>query len=324
VQIADLVRANLSGVTGGSLLEATEELPVRVRLSPQRRSSIEDIQGIDLIARSAIVNGNAQPYLPLAALGEFELKPELSYIPHEDGARVNIVQGFIDAGVLPSRVLAGLLDRLDARGFDMPPGYHWEIGGESAERDTAVSNLMASVSVLIVIMGATLVLIFNSFRLAGLLAAVAVLSAGLGMAALWLTGYPFGFMAIVGTMGLMGVAMNDSIVVLAAIRKHPEARAGVPAAVCDVVVKATRHVLSTTLTTVTGFTPLLIAGGAFWPPLAVSIAGGVIGATLLALVLAPSAYILLMCPRCEFERNAQAEAGRPEPAAPDAALAAAL
>ena len=61
--------------------------------------------------------------------------------------------------------------------------------------------------------------------------------------------------------GLVGVAINDTIVVLAAIREDPQARVGEPAAVRDVVVRSTRHVLSTTLTTVAGFTPLMLAGG---------------------------------------------------------------
>ena len=55
---------------------------------------------------------------------------------------------------------------------------------------------------------------FGSFRLAGLILVVAICSVGLGMIGLWIGGYPFGFMAIVGTMGLVGVAINDAIVVL--------------------------------------------------------------------------------------------------------------
>jgi multidrug efflux pump subunit AcrB len=258
---------------------------------------VSAVESIDLVTAAANNGTTSRAYLPLAALGEFELAPELSSIPHHDGIRVNTVQGFIQAGVLPSKVLATLLERLEARGFEMPVGYRWEIGGESAERDDAVSNLMASVSVLLVVMGATLVLTFGSFRMAALLAVVAGLSVGLGLAALVVTGYPFGFMAIVGTMGLVGVAVNDSIVVTAAIRANPSARQGDPDAIRDVVVKATRHVLATTTTTIAGFVPLLAAGGAFWPPLAVAIAGGVIGSTLLALVLVPSAYVILMCPR---------------------------
>ena len=110
-------------------------------------------------------------------------------------------------------------------------------------------------------------------------------------------GYPFGFMAIVGTMGLIGVAINDTIVVLAAIRDDELAKAGDAEAMTGVVVRSTRHVLATTLTTIAGFIPLLVQGGGFWPPLATAIAGGVAGATVLALVFGPASYLLLMCPK---------------------------
>ena len=147
-------------------------------------------------------------------------------------------------------------------------------------------------------MVATLVLSFNSFRMATIVGVVAVLSVGPGVGALSLSGYPFGFMAIVGSMGLIGVAINDAIVVLAAIREDTEARTGEPTAIREVVVRSTRHVLATSLTTIAGFAPLILGGGGFWPPLAVCIAGGVGAATILALTLTPAMYILLMCPNC--------------------------
>ena len=91
---------------------------------------------------------------------------------------------------------------------------------------------------------------------------------------------------------LIGIAINDSIVVLAALRADPRARAGDVGASVDVVVRSTRHVLSTTITTIAGFTPLLLVKEGLWPPLAVSIAGGVVGATLLALTFVPGVFVM--------------------------------
>ncbi|MCA9021636.1 MAG: efflux RND transporter permease subunit, partial [Planctomycetaceae bacterium] len=158
--------------------------------------------------------------------------------------------------------------------------------------------------VLMVLMVATLVLSFSSFRVAALVGTVGILSIGLGLGMLWLFGFPFGFMAIVGSMGLAGVAINDAIVVLAELRANPEARKGNRIVVRDVVLRSTRHVVATSLTTVAGFAPLVIAGGGFWPPLAITIAGGVGGATLLALYYIPSAYILVMCRQCPLRATA--------------------
>ena len=109
---------------------------------------------------------------------------------------------------------------------------------------------------------------------------------------LWTFGHPFGFMAIVGTMGLIGIAINDSIVVLAALRADSRASKGHVDSIARVVVRETRHVLSTTVTTVAGFTPLLLEAEGLWPPLATAIAGGVLGATVLALSFVPALFAM--------------------------------
>ena len=155
-------------------------------------------------------------------------------------------------------------------------------------------HLIANGVVLLALILLSLVASFGSFRCALIVASVGGLSIGLGPLALAWFGFPFGFMAIIGTMGLVGVAINDSIVVLAAIRQNESARNGDLDEVQRVVVRATRHVVATSLTTIAGFLPLIIAGGGFWPPLAVTIAGGVAGATVLALIFVPTCYLIIM------------------------------
>lgn len=282
----------LEGTVGGSVLEATEELPVRVRLASKGRAALDEIASLEFVSQTAD-GRNPTKYVPLQAIGDVQLVPERANIPRRNGQRLNTVQAYITAGVLPGEVQAQFEQRLARSGFELPAGYRLEFGGESAERDTAIGNLLSSVSVLIVLMAATLVLAFGSFRKAAIIASVGALSVGLGLNSLWLFGFPFGFMAIIGTMGLVGVAINDSIVVLAALGDNRRASEGDPEATGEVVIGATRHVLSTTLTTIAGFTPLLIAGGGFWPPMAIAIAGGVTGSTILALYYVPSAYLIV-------------------------------
>ena len=106
----------------------------------------------------------------------------------------------------------------------------------------------------------------RSFRLAALIGSVAVLSVGLGLGALWLFGYPFGYMALIGSLGMMGLAINGAIIVLSALKASAAASDGDPEETVDVVVNATRHIVSTTATTMGGFVPLIVAGGTFWPP----------------------------------------------------------
>jgi multidrug efflux pump subunit AcrB len=233
---------------------------------------------LNLIASNPALTTEPE-WIPLSAVAELKLTPEVSSISRRNGRRVNQVQAFITAGVLPADVLIPFEEKIQPLLDKLPPGYSYDYGGEASKRNDAVGNLMSSVGILMVMMVATLVLSFSSFRMAGIIGAVGFLSVGIGVFSLWMFGYPFGFMSIVGTMGLVGVAINDSIVVLAALREHGVDSESKDKAV-EVVFAETRHVLATTLTTIAGFVPLLMGGGGFWPPLAVAIAGGVAGATL--------------------------------------------
>ncbi|WP_428387817.1 efflux RND transporter permease subunit [Mucisphaera sp.] len=300
-QVAQQLGNALDGALGGSLLEGSEELPIRVRLDAQERKRATQLPAIDLYTQQTAAGDHpAGTNIPLGAVADIELRPQIADIERRNGVRMNQVQAYVRAGVLPSTVLTEFERRLDEAGFQLPPGYFINWGGESGERDQAVGSLLGPVAVLGVAMAATMIVALGSFRLAGIIGGVAFASVGLALGAVWLFGYPAGFMAIVGAMGLVGVAINDSIVVLAALKEKAAVRTGDPDAAVEVVTEATRHVLSTTLTTVAGFMPLLLSGGGFWPPLAVAIAGGVVGASLLALTFVPCLYLLML----KFSRRA--------------------
>ena len=287
-EIARQLSAYTEGIAGGSVFEGTEELPVRVRVKDFERSNLEQIRSFDLQIKAS--DGRT---LPLSAIANVNITPEISSIPRINRRRVNIVQASITSGTLPQDVLDRFLEVWDEDIIKEYPGYSFKIGGEAAERDEAVGNLMGSVGILGTLMVATLVMSFSSFRLAALIGSIGLLSVGWGMASLWVFGYPFGFMAIIGVMGLIGIAINDSIVVLSAIVEHPLASSGNRAAIVNVTVRATRHIVSTTLTTIAGFVPLIMAGGGQWPPLAIAISGGVSGATILGLIYVPVMYSLI-------------------------------
>ena len=289
--IATQLNATLDGVVGGSLREDTEDIPVRVQVGAADRGNLSAIASIDLISNNNSSNSSSNP-VPLSAVADISLIPNIATIAHYEGQRVNTVQAFLAAGALPDAILTRFQQQLEADSFELPAGYRIEYGGEADARGSAVGNLLASVGVLMILMVATLVLSFNSFAIAGLLAVVAICAVGLAAMALWLFNSIFGFTAILGTLGLIGLAINDSIVVLAALREDPLAKLGDVKATVAVVLKATRHVAATTVTTIIGFVPLMLDPTGFWPPLAIAIAGGLGGATLLALYFIPAAYIL--------------------------------
>ncbi|MEL6470585.1 MAG: efflux RND transporter permease subunit [Cyanobacteria bacterium J06623_4] len=296
--IAEQLQAYLEGTTGGSILEGTENLPVRVRVTNDARADLGQIASLDLQSE----NGTG---LSTSAFGQFELVPELSKIARRNEQRVNIVQGYISSGTLPSVVQQAFEEKLDAENFELPPGYRTEYGGEAAEQGEAVGNLLIYVPLLAIIMVAALVLSLASFRQAVVIAFVGVGSVGMALFSLKVFGAVFGFMAIVGSLGLVGIAINDSVMVLSGLNENESAKAGDRKAIAYVVNKSTRHVITTTITTIAGFVPLLMSGGPFWRPLAIAIAGGISGASLLALYFVPAAYALIYRPKKQVVRRQQ-------------------
>ncbi|RLE17257.1 MAG: AcrB/AcrD/AcrF family protein, partial [Actinobacteria bacterium] len=277
VDVAEHLAGSLEGRLGGSVLEANEEIPVRVRVSDSTRSNLARLSNDYIISAAAAARkntGSGISGVPLNAVTHVRLVPELSGVPRRNGERVNTVQAFVSPFTVISTVLEDFKVRLAASDFELPPGYRLEFGGESEESSEAVGKLFAFAIPLFVLMGGTIILTFNSFRMAGIIGIVAFLSIGLAFVGVWSFGYPMGFNAILGTMGLVGLAINSAIVVLSALRADPDCSNGDPNEVRSVVVGATRHIVATTLTTVGGFVPLIAFGGRFWGPLATAIAGG--------------------------------------------------
>ena len=116
-----------------------------------------------------LINGQGNTTIPLSALSTVSIKPSRGAIPHRDGMRVNVIEGYIRAGVLPSIVLARVQENIEKSGFTLPAGYKIEVGGESAERDTAVGQLLASVGVIVTLLITVVVLSFNSFRISAII-----------------------------------------------------------------------------------------------------------------------------------------------------------
>ena len=295
-QIARQMEAGLEGVTGGSLLEGTEELPVRVRLGAGLRGdpiAIGDMPILPPGAAATAATGQF-PGVPLSTLGTLRLEPSESTITRRNGERVNSVQAFLMPDVLPAVALAEAMALLESDGFTLPDGVRLETGGDSDARDSTVQALIAPLGLIITLSIAVVVLTFNSFRLTLIAFTVAGLSAGLSMLALAVFDYPFGINAIIGVIGSIGVSINAALIVLSGLQEDPRAIAGDRAAMVDVVAGSARHITSTTITTFGGFLPLILGGGGFWPPFAMSVAGGVALSVTLAFAFTPQMFALTL------------------------------
>ncbi len=293
--VAGQMNTALVGLTGGSLVEGTEQLPVRVRMGDGLRGDLQAISDMPILLpnAAAVSATGAFPAVPLSELATPIVEPSESVITRADGVRENTIQAFIVPGVLPEEALQDVLTALDDRGFELPAGYTLSLGGDSDARSNTVGNLMASVGLIVTLTIATIALTFNSFRLTVVALVVCVLSAGLSMLSLAIMQYPFGVVAIIGVIGSIGVSINAAIIILTGLQQDPEASAGDRDAMARVVTGSSRHIISTTVTTFGGFLPLILDGGAFWPPFAVAIAGGVLFSTIVSFYFTPPVFALI-------------------------------
>ncbi len=298
VAVAQQLNTTLSGQTNGSIIEATESIPVRVRIGNEQRDDLAALESMNII----IPNSNQT--IPLTAIADLEIKASRGAIPHRNGVRVNVIEGYIRAGVLPSVVLSRIKEKMATADYQLHHGYEIEFGGESAERNKAVGKLMASVGLILTLLLTVVVLSFNSFRLSAIIFLSAFQSIGLGLLSVYVFDYPFGFTVIIGLLGLMGLAINAAIVIIAELKMDKQAIQGDSAAIIRCVQSCARHISSTTITTVGGFLPLILAGGGFWPPFAVAVAGGTVLTTILSFIFVPAAFSLFS-ERNSFELTKQ-------------------
>ena len=297
--IARQLEAGLEGVTGGSLLEGTEQLPVRVRVGSSTRGDLGAIANFPIVSPAGpqIAADGSYPGIALSSLATARLGPGEGVVVRRDGQRANTVQAFLVEGVLPEEGLRAANRALERQGFTLPPGYRMELGGDSEARRTTMEDLLKPAGFVITLSIATIVLTFNSFRLTMVVCFVAVLAVGLSLLALVTFQYPFGINAVIGVIGSVGVSINAAIIILTGLQIDRDAAAGDRTAMASVVMDASRHIVSTTTTTFFGLLPLILAGGGFWPPFAMAVAGGVLLSTVVSFYFTPPMFVLLYAGR---------------------------
>jgi multidrug efflux pump subunit AcrB len=286
-QIPEQLNNDLNGLIAANVMEGSTEIPVRIRLNNSARKSLGELSSIPVMGSNG-QGGYAG--IPLEQLASIRLEPSPTRIDRHQNERINTISGFLLPYAYPSEAVIDFRQRMAERNISLPPGYRLEFGGEEEERGTAVNNIIATFLTFLWMMVAVIVLSLNSFRHAATIGLVGFLSVGLALFGVWLSGYPLGYTALIGTLGLVGLAINGAIIVLSALRANSDVMAGDIDASVNVVVNSTRHIISTTITTIGGFIPLILFGGHFWPPLAMAIAGGVAGSAVLALIMVPALF----------------------------------
>jgi multidrug efflux pump subunit AcrB len=197
----------------------------------------------------------------------------------------------VRSGYTLDEVMDPVLEKLE--NYPMPMGYTYTIGGEMKSRSDSFGGMANAVIIAIISIFSVLVLQFRSFR-QPLIVFLAIPFAFTGMIwALLITGNTFSFTAFVGLTSLVGIVVNNSIILvdyINVLRKRGESLQDSLRLAAEVRLTP---ILLTALTTIGGLLPLTLRGGSMWAPMGWTIIGGLLVSTLLTLIIVPVSYKLL-------------------------------
>jgi multidrug efflux pump subunit AcrB len=282
-EIAATLVKQLRGLPVGELRAGDDPVPIAVR-SPQG----ESLDWERLASAEAAAAAGPIPVGQIAAL-DVEWRPAV--IAHRNRHRVVTVSAQLADGVGFGKVLAALGPRLEAAAI--PAGIDWDWGGEAEGADDANRALGKAAPFGAVLLVFFLLIEFNSFRrLLIIVSAVPLAAAGV-IPGLLLAGQPFGFMSMLGVFALVGLVVNNAIVLISVVDARRAEGVGIDQALAEAVRLRTRPILLTTLTTVAGLLPLALSSSPLWPPMATTMIAGLIASTALTLVVVPALYRLL-------------------------------
>jgi len=222
---------------------------------------------------------------------DIELQQAPSSISRYDMERTAEILADVKSGYTLDEVMDPVLEKLEQ--YPMPSGYSYTIGGELEGRNDAFGGVFNAVIIAIISIFSVLVLQFRSFR-QPLIVFLAIPFAVTGMIwALWITGNTFSFTAFIGLTSLVGIVVNNSIILVDYINKLRER--GTPLNEALQLAAETRltPIVLTALTTIGGLLPLTLRGGTLWAPMGWTIIGGLLVSTMLTLVIVPVIYKLL-------------------------------
>ncbi len=279
--IAQASRTTLSGTPVGQFREGDKLIDIVLRQPLDERNAISDLGNSYLPTAS----GKAIPLTQIAR-PVFTWEPGVMWREGRNYAitvQADVVEGLQGATV--TKQLLPELRKLEAR---WPQGYRIQVAGAVEESNKGSSSIAAGVPIMLFITFTLLMLQLHSFSRAMLV----FLTGPLGIAgvagALLLLNRPFGFVALLGVIALMGMIQRNSVILIDQIEQ--DRGRGVPAwdAIVEAAVRRLRPIVLTAAAAVLAMIPL--SRSVFWGPMAVAIMGGLVVATVLTLLALPAMY----------------------------------
>jgi len=291
-------RANISGITRPMVAQAMAEafqgrvagyyrendlqIPIILRAEDYLRQDIASAQNLQ------IWSPIAQRMIPLRqVVSEFETSFEDEIINRRDRKRTMTIYADPEEG-LATALFSRVRPQVEA--IELPPGYALEWGGEYEDSGKAQAALAGSIPIFVLAMILVTIALFNSLRqplIIWLCVPLALIGVTLGLLS---TGQPFGFMALLGFLSLMGMLIKNAIVLIDQINIEQTEGKELLTAIIDAGASRLRPVAMAALTTALGMIPLVM--DAFFASMAITIIGGLMFATVLTMVVVPVFYAM--------------------------------
>jgi multidrug efflux pump subunit AcrB len=252
------------------------------------RAQLSDLQNF------YVYSSQGTSKIPLMQVAKVEHSMQTERIVRLDHFRTIAVRCFPKRGVLSSEVLKAADSKLKEFEKSLPPGYKIRMGGDYYQQHKGFSDLTIVMAASIFLIFLALVFQFNSAVKPLLVFAAAPYGVVGAVAALWIMGTPFGFMAFLGVASLIGVIVSHVIVLFDFIEEKHEEGEPFEEAVIDAGIIRLRPVMITVGATVLALFPLALHGGPLWQPLCYTQIGGLCVATFITLILVPVLYAIFV------------------------------
>lgn len=286
--VASQLQLQLSGYEITQLREDIRQVPVIVRLQPDSYTAIDQLE----------IKSSTGQVVPLQQLSGPDIKFEEPFIKRMNRRTYLAVAADVE-GAQPNFVSARLWEQIAEIRANLPAGYSIEQAGsveESGKADASINKLMP------LMIGLMLVFIMLQMRsFIGTMMVLATAPLGLVGAAfaLLIFNQPFGFVALLGLIGLAGILMRNTLILTQQVSDNLKQGLSPKQAVVEATVRRARPVILTALAAMLAFIPLTF--DTFWGPLAFVLIGGIGVGTAMTLFFVPALYMALFRKTVERE-----------------------
>ncbi|SFH15287.1 Multidrug efflux pump subunit AcrB [Desulfotomaculum arcticum] len=279
--LAQSLQTQLSGATIAEFYEKDKTVGIVFRLDVQNRKDLSGIKDLPIHV------GNGR-FVPLDQIATISYDAEEGLIWRYDLKPTITVQSDVVPGVTGNDATQEINDDLESVRENLPPGYSIEVDGALERSQVAKRYLLQPVPIMILVIVILLMLQLQK----GSLMFLTLLTAPLGVIgvslAMLLTTRPMGFVAEMGILALSGMIVRNSVILIDQIERHIKEGDTPWDAIINAAVMRFRPILLTAAAAILGMIPLIASN--FFGPMAVAIAGGLLGATLLTLLVLPTMY----------------------------------